>query len=165
MAQRERPHVGFVIERILGHATHAENLARLLPQQSYIDATVVGIDWDMAGVPARIPGFNSNWTVRAGVRARRAIRTMRRTHPLDALFIHSQVPAVLTQDRMRRIPTVVSLDATPLQYDELGPYYAHTPGHPKVERLKWRANQRCFQRAAHLVTWSKWAKEGLVEGY
>ena len=61
---------------------------------------------------------------------------------------------------MRRIPTVVSLDATPLQYDELGEHYAHEPGNARVEQLKYRANRRCFERAAHVVAWSEWAKQG-----
>jgi glycosyltransferase involved in cell wall biosynthesis len=83
----------------------------------------------------------------------------------DVLFVHTQVPAVLLGAWMRRVPTVVSIDATPQQYDELGEHYAHTPGHPRVERAKFHANRRCFERAAHLVSWSQWGKQGLVEGY
>ena len=48
--------------------------------------------------------------------------------PLDAMFVHTQVPAILVPDRLRRIPTVVSLDATPIQYDELGAHYDHDTG-------------------------------------
>jgi glycosyltransferase involved in cell wall biosynthesis len=66
---------------------------------------------------------------------------------------------------MARVPTIVSVDATPLQYDELGAHYDHRAGNRHVERLKWRANRACFQRATHIVSWSSWAKHGLVDGY
>jgi glycosyltransferase involved in cell wall biosynthesis len=165
MEERARPRVGFVLERALGHVTHAENLKRLLPDQPSIEAAVYEVDWETSGWPARLPVFNGNWTVRAGVRARRGIRLLHRARPLDSLFIHTQVPAVLSPDWLKRIPTVVSVDATPLQYDELGEHYDHHPGHRHLERLKWRASRLCFERAAQLVSWSAWAKQGLVDGY
>lgn len=164
--QRHRPpHIGFVLELALGHAAHAENLKRLLPRAGPVDADVLEIDWAVHGLAARIPVFNSNWTVRAGLRARRGVARMHRQRRLDSLFVHTQVPAILMSDRMKSIPTVVSVDATPLQYDELGDQYDHRTGSTQVERLKWQANRRCFERAAHIVTWSAWASGGLVDGY
>jgi glycosyltransferase involved in cell wall biosynthesis len=154
-----------VLERSLGHITHAANLAVLLPQIDSVDAEIVEVEWDTAGLAARVPVFSSNWTVRSGLRARRAIRDLRRHRPLDALFIHTQVPAVLSPDHLRRVPTVVSLDATPLQYDELGSHYGHAQGNRHVERMKWKANRLCFRRARHIVTWSEWARQGVVDGY
>ena len=159
------PHVGFVLERSLGHRTHADNLAQILPTEPGIDAELFEVPWDVEGLPAKVPGFNSNWTIRAGLRARRGIRQMHRAKRLDALFIHTQVPAILAPDWVRRVPTVVSLDATPLQYDELGASYDHATGHPRVEQLKWRANRACFERSRHVVAWSSWAKQGVVDGY
>ena len=43
------------------------------------------------------------------------------------MFVHSQVPAVLL-GRWMRTPTVVWLDATPIQYDSLGEFYQHEVG-------------------------------------
>ncbi len=94
-----------------------------------------------------------------------AIRHARREKQFDAMFVHTQVPAVLIPDLVKRVPTVVSLDATPRQYDELGDHYAHATSGARVERLKWRANRLCFERAVHVVTWSRWAKAGLVDDY
>jgi glycosyltransferase involved in cell wall biosynthesis len=159
------PRVGFVLERSLGHITHADNLTRLLPSQDLIAADVVQIEWETNGIAARLPLYSTNWTVRSGLRARAAIRRLRRTAHVDALFIHTQVPAVLSPDHVRRVPTVVSLDATPLQYDELGSHYGHATGPAAVERLKWAANRACFRRARHIVAWSAWAKQGVVDGY
>jgi len=103
--------------------------------------------------------------VRAGLRARQAIRDIRRDGPLDAMFVHTQVPAILLPDLLRRIPTVVSLDATPIQYDELGEHYGHATGGERVEQLKLRANRACFARARAVVTWAAWTKRGLIDRY
>jgi glycosyltransferase involved in cell wall biosynthesis len=153
--------VGFVLEQTLGHVTHSSNLHALVPRNDSIDAVFADVEYEVSGVAARVPGYR-NWTIRAGIRARRAIRSLR---PLDAMFIHTQVPAILCVDRMRRIPTVVSLDATPLQYDDLGLHYGHGTGSPRVEKLKWKLNRSCFMAAAALVTWSHWTKVDLVERY
>ena len=90
---------------------------------------------------------------------------MRRQGALDALFIHTQVPATLLPDVLSRIPTVVSLDATPRQYDELGAFYDHRRGSRIGESLKAAVHRHCFRRAARLVTWSEWSKAGLVDEY
>src|SRR5215218_4159060 len=165
MSTHLRPRVGFVLERALGHDSHAANLHHTLSTEARIDAELFDVRWDVTGIQTRLPLFNSNWTVRAGVRARRGIKRMNGDGRLDALFIHTQVPAVLASDWMKRVPTVVSLDATPLQYDQLGEHYEHHRGPRAVEALKYRASKRCFERAAHLVTWSAWAKQGLIDGY
>lgn len=158
------PHVAFVLEQTLGHITHADNLRRLVPRSHDIDATFVPIEFDVDGWAARVPGYG-NWTVRAGTRARRAVRKVRARRPLDAMFVHTQVPAILMADLVKRIPTVISLDATPRQYDELGDHYGHATSSARVERLKWRANRTCFERAAHIVTWAAWTRQGLIDEY
>jgi glycosyltransferase involved in cell wall biosynthesis len=158
------PRIGFVLEQTLGHITHADNLTRLVREDPSIDAVFLPIEFEVDGLPARVAGFG-NWTIRAGIRARRALRRARRDGRLDALFVHTQVPAILLPDVVRRTPTVVSLDATPIQYDELGAHYGHPTGHPRVERVKWRANRDCFARAAAIVTWAHWTKAGLVGRY
>ena len=158
------PRVGFVLEQTLGHITHAANLRALVTADRSIEAAFAPIEFEVSGWAARLPPYR-NWTVRAGLRARRAIRQLRRGGSLDALFVHTQVPAVLSPDHLRRTPTVVSLDATPIQYDELGLHYGHDTGGERIERLKWRANRACFGRASRIVTWSAWAKAGLVDRY
>ena len=159
------PRLGFVLERSLGHTSHAETLLAHLPAETSIDAAVAQIDYGVEGPAARLPIYRSDWTLRAGLRARRSVRRMHREGHLDTLFMHTQVPAILSPDWMYRIPTVVSLDATPLQYDQLGDLYDHKVGNRLSERMKWRANRACFRRARHVVTWSHWAKAGVVDGY
>jgi glycosyltransferase involved in cell wall biosynthesis len=136
----------------------------LLTPDERIEATFARIDFDLGRRWVRPPGFGY-WTVRAGVRARRALRHMGHDGRLDALFVHTQVAATLMPDVLRRIPSVVSLDATPIQFDALGRYYGHATNGPRVERIKWRLNRACFARADRLVAWSHWAKQGLVDRY
>jgi glycosyltransferase involved in cell wall biosynthesis len=157
--------VGMIVEQALGHRTHAENLQRAVPQDPEIEAVWGLIPWEVGGLAARLPLYGSNWTVRAGLRARRHLTRMARSGRLEALFFHTQVPAVLALDWVRRVPTVVSLDATPLQYDALGASYGHATGPAGLERLKWRLNRAVFHSAGHLVAWSDWARRGLGEGY
>lgn len=156
--------IGFVLEQTLGHITHTKNLQALIVADDTVDPAFAPVAFDVDGWRAKIPGFG-NWTVRAGIRARRAIRALQRDGKLDALFVHTQVPAVLVPDRIRRIPSVVSLDATPIQYDELGAHYGHDTGSARVERLKWKANRACFRGAAAVVTWADWTKQGLIDRY
>ena len=156
--------VGFVLEQTLGHVTHSDNLTRLVPADPRIEAEFLPVAFDPDPRWAKVPG-HGNWTVRSGLRARRAVRRLRRTGPLDALFVHTQVPATLIPDVLWRIPSVVSLDATPRQYDELGEHYGHETGGDRVEKAKRSLHRASFDRADRLVAWSEWAKQGLVDDY
>jgi glycosyltransferase involved in cell wall biosynthesis len=159
------PHLGFVLEQTLGHVTHVDNLRTIISADPRVRAGWFPLAFDVKGAAARVPYYNSSWTIRAGLLARRLIGRADRHDPLDALFVHTQVPAVLLGRWMKRIPTVVSLDATPMQYDELGQAYRHGVGPPIVEGAKHALNVRCFRAARQLVSWSSWAKAGLVDYY
>lgn len=157
--------IGFVMEQALGHVTHTKNLQTNVSADPDVRAHWALVPFDVTGLAARIPVYKSNWTVRAGLRARGALSQMARTTRLDALFFHTQVPAVLSADWARRFPSIVSIDATPIQYDRLGEFYQHDSGPAWLENLKWRLNRDCFRAARHLVTWSRWAKQGLIDDY
>jgi glycosyltransferase involved in cell wall biosynthesis len=66
---------------------------------------------------------------------------------------------------MRQLPSIVSLDATPIQYDKLGAVYNHSPGSTRLEAIKKKLNIRAFSAAKSLVSWSEWAKSSLVADY
>jgi glycosyltransferase involved in cell wall biosynthesis len=111
----------------------------------------------MSASEKRIPIYRSNWTVRSGVRARRAIASMARDQQLDALFVHTFVPAALSRDWMRKVPTIISVEATPGQIDALGHEYEHRVHGRALERLKHTAHTQGIRRAARVITWSAWA--------
>jgi glycosyltransferase involved in cell wall biosynthesis len=157
--------VGFVVENILGHASHARNLAQFVSLVPGIAADLRPLSFEPTGLGRRLPVYRSNWSLRSGIQSRRAISSMRRQAPLDGLFIHTQVPALISADSWRRIPTVISVDATPRQIDELGTQYDHRVRGGVLERLKHGANATVFRRAVRVVAWSSWARSGLERDY
>src|SRR4051794_140306 len=67
---------------------------------------------------------------------------------------------------MRQVPSIVSLDATPINYDSLGPYYDHAAASDSfLDRQKYRLNRQAFHAATGLVTWSEWARDSLIGDY
>jgi glycosyltransferase involved in cell wall biosynthesis len=156
---------GFLLEQSLGHVTHTKNLLTNVALDPEVHAHWGLIDFEATGIAGRIPVYKSNWTVRAGARAYRKVARMNRQTRLDALFFHTQVPAILAQRWLRKIPGIVSLDATPRQYDELGAFYKHEQGPAWLEAWKWRLNRDCFRSARRLVAWAEWTKLGLVQDY
>ena len=158
-------HIGFIIEQALGHVTHTKNLQANIPNHPEITPHWALPVWKKTGLASKIPVYKNNWTLQASLQARQMIGNIQRQTKLDVLFFHTQVTAVLAQNWIRRIPSVVSLDATPLQYDSLGQFYAHDSGPEWLETLKWRLNRDCFASAKHIVTWSEWAKQGVVGEY
>jgi glycosyltransferase involved in cell wall biosynthesis len=157
--------IGFILEQGLGHRTHALNLQATVGHDRAVRALWQPMEQQTSGLWAKLPLVNRYWTVQAGLRARQAIAQMQRQTPLDALFFHTQVMAVLATNWVKQIPSVISLDATPLQYDALGEYYTHARERQWLEDQKWRMNRNCFRHARHLVTWSHWAKYGLIDEY
>jgi glycosyltransferase involved in cell wall biosynthesis len=110
--------------------------------------------------------LRSNWSPRATRRARRALNAALARAPHQALVFHTQVTALFSVSLMRRLPSIVSLDATPLNYDRVGAAYGHTPaGDGFLDRRKFAMNRAVFEAAASLVTWSEWAKRSLEEDY
>jgi glycosyltransferase involved in cell wall biosynthesis len=157
--------IGFIIEQALGHITHTKNLQLNVPRDPEVQAHWGLVPWETHGLASHIPVYKSNWTVRAGLRARQAVAEIARHTQLDVLFFHTQVPAVLSTNWIKRFPSIVSLDATPIQYDSLGQFYNHDQGSAWLEHMKWKLNHDCFQAARRLVAWSSWAKQGLVNDY
>lgn len=156
-------HIAFIIEQALGHITHGQNLKKNVAHDPTIKAS-----WGLPKQPqnwqGRVPILR-NWTIQAGMQANQALRQISQEAPIDVIFFHTQVTAILAGKWLKRHPSVVSLDATPIQYDSLGEFYAHDPGPSWQEKRKWEMNRTCYMSAKHLVTWSTWAKDSLVADY
>ncbi|MEQ8440286.1 MAG: glycosyltransferase family 4 protein [Ilumatobacter fluminis] len=152
-----------VLEQTLGHITHTSNLRSLIPAVDGVEARFVTVPFEIDRRP--IPIWD-NWTVRAGRRARRSVKQLwREGGRPHAMFVHTQVPAVLMGRLVSDVPTVISLDATPRQYDALGHVYNHTTGPAPIERVKLAANRRSLSHAQHVVTWSAWTRDDVIAEY
>jgi glycosyltransferase involved in cell wall biosynthesis len=158
--------ISFALEYSLGHITHGDNLKSALKNDLAINPTYFDIPYDNTPLPAlwsRIGPIRSNWTARASLVAYQSIKKTMKS--ADAAFFHTQVTSIFSAGLMRRLPSIVSLDATPIQYDALGAVYNHAPGSGPLESIKKRLNIRSFNAAKRLITWSEWAKSSLVSDY
>jgi glycosyltransferase involved in cell wall biosynthesis len=158
------PHIGVLLEQTLGHVTHGRNLEHTFRQVDDAWFECRELPFEPEAALDRFPPY-SNWTVRSSLAARSAVKAMEAVAPLDALFVHTHVPASLLLRHMKRVPTVVSIDATPAQIDSLGGSYNHDVHPGVVEKAKRLIHTQCFQRATGLVTWSRWAADSLVDDY
>jgi glycosyltransferase involved in cell wall biosynthesis len=159
-------HTAFVMEQALGHVTHARNLEATLKARADVDPTWLPIPFDVSGPSKLVPLLRSNWSVRASWRARRALNAVLTSRAPQALVFHTQVTALFSVGLMRRIPSLISLDATPINYDTVGAYYGHkTAGTGFIDRRKYQMNREAFHAASVLVTWSDWARASLIGDY
>jgi glycosyltransferase involved in cell wall biosynthesis len=161
-----RIRAAFVMEQTLGHVTHTRNLTRIVAEQIQVVPTWLPVPFGVEGPGRLVPVFRENWSVRASWRARRTLTRALAVQPHDVIFFHTQVTALFSRGTMRRLPTVVSLDATPINYDSVGRYYRHrAAGDGWLDRQKFRLNREVFQAAKALVTWSDWARRSLIDDY
>jgi glycosyltransferase involved in cell wall biosynthesis len=158
--------LGFVMEQTLGQVTHTQNFQQWVAKDREVEAEWILITMGPTEPWARTPLIRRNWTVQASLQARTRIQDVLRSKSLDALFFHTQVTALFGHGLMKRIPSVVSMDATPLNLDTLGSSYAHTPSTIRqVESVKNALTRRTISRARRLVIWHDWGKESLVRDY
>jgi glycosyltransferase involved in cell wall biosynthesis len=159
-------YIGFVMEQTLGHVTHHRNLARWVEEAGSVCPIWLPVPFRAEDRYERLPGVRSNWSLRASLRARDAVRCALRDRQLDALFFHTQTTALFASPFMRRMPTVVSLDATPLNYDQVGAEYGHNTGNNGwLDARKYRWSRQTFHSAAAIVAWCRWARNSLVHDY
>lgn len=101
--------------------------------------------------------------MRASLRTRRRLKGAWRDH--DALLIHTQTAALFSVSLMRRVPTVISTDVTPIGYDRVGGPHGHFRGPYAAEVIKRWVVKRAFLHAAAIAAWSDWTRASLVEDY
>lgn len=160
-----RPYrIGFVLEQALGHVTYGRNIATAVARRSDVDPVWLEVPWNPPTRAAKLPVIRNNWTLRASLEARR-LWSAARADTFDALFLHTQTVSLFAAGLMRRVPTVLSLDATPINFDAVGEAYGHAGGNAAIESMKRRAYRRVFAAATSFTTWSQWAKDSLVDDY
>lgn len=157
----------FVMEQTLGHVSFTQNMQSALGADSEVD-----LAWEAVNTPQERwwepwPLVRSNWSLRASLKARHAIGCEYRAAGRPDLYLfHTQVVSLLSSGWLRNSPpVVVSMDATPLNYDRVGRAYGHRVNPAAVERFKFWLNRRAFHHANFLVTWSNSARRSLIDDY
>jgi glycosyltransferase involved in cell wall biosynthesis len=153
----------FVIEDGLGHAVHAANVERVLAGTAHVAGRVIRVR--PPADPRHAAPFVENWSVQTSWLTRRAVEAHTHHDPIDALFIHTQVASLLARPIMRRVPTIVSLDATPRNFDTMADAYQHLRQTRAVEWGKDMVSRRALHASAAIVTWSQWAADSVVGDY
>lgn len=157
--------IAFVLEQSLGHVTFARNFRPTVDADPDVLPTWIPVEYSRGRrcFPASL--LDRNWSVRASRSARRALRDAGAPGAFDTVLFHTQVTALASAGLLRTLHGVVSLDATPRNYDAVGAAYDHVRAPRAVELVKDAVNRRAFRAAAHLVTWSDWARRSLVRDY
>lgn len=159
----EARRIGFVIERALGHITHAENLRHWVDEETDVDPHWMMIPHQAQDTWDKLPGMP--FSVRLSLRARDVIRRRLLDRELDCLYLHTQSLSLFSLGFMRRIPTVISLDATPRDFTKMAQAYGSSASTGFVDQFKSAWFRRAFSGAAGLVGMSNWVKDSLVRDY
>jgi glycosyltransferase involved in cell wall biosynthesis len=155
----------FVVEDGLGHAVHALNIERVLAATPGVVGHLIRVAPDRSPNVPWLGRFVSNWSLQASRLTRRAVEQHLAQHPIDALFIHTQVASLLARPIMRRVPTIISLDATPVNFDSMAEAYRHPRQGRALECGKRAINRRAMEAADAIVTWSRWAADSVSADY
>lgn len=152
---RTLPRLALCLEQTLGHRSHSLNLqAALIPSDS-IDVFAIE--------PPTRPHVKLPWTLRASWQAREQLRESAVCY--QSTLFHTQSVSLFARSAVRGGSYVVSVDATPLQFDALGRWYGHRTQGSAVEAWKQKQYSRVFAGARGIVAWSDWAARSLVEDY
>jgi len=152
------------MEQALGHVAYGIGLREALTPRTDLECVWLDIPFT-PGNFGRLPLVGRNWTLRGSFRAARAIGKAERDTSLDALFVHTQTISLFSARHMARLPTLLSLDATPLNYDELAGAYRDPVHAAPIEKAKLFAHRAVMRNVKSFTAWSDWTKRSLVKDY
>jgi glycosyltransferase involved in cell wall biosynthesis len=162
----------FVVEMTGGNAAWFQNLKDAISGRDDVDSTWVPIELQPKEIIGRIFPVSLNWTLKGGLVTWRRIRRLERSGlAFDAALFHHQVIATFlsgfASDFARRVPTLISMDTTPVSMLKFGRWYGTPVANPNsvIRRLKRSVTRSVYSNAAHLLPFSAWAKESLIRDY
>lgn len=173
-AAREREPLRLLIvdEGVLGHRTLKRQLAAALGAMPEVEARLVTVPppgrlgrlW-LRRVPRLGDGDlqGLRWRLRWSWQARRLLKRNRAW--ADAALLVTQASSLLCKGPMRRLPVVLSVDATVGQFTALeyhGPRDRHSA---RQQRLIARLERRAIANAAAVMAWTEWNATALREEY
>jgi glycosyltransferase involved in cell wall biosynthesis len=149
--------IAYVMEQTLGNITHYLNLRRHEDALPGFAPRWLPVEYGEESL-THMP-----WTVTGGWAARQALKPL--LNDVDGVFIHTTTLALLSADTIRRKPTVLSTDGTPMNKRSMRSDYGlkrEWAGQKKGKRMLYR---QVFAGARGFVGWSNWAKQSFVEDY
>src|SRR5690606_23639559 len=159
---RHKMKLAFAIEDNVGNTTYRKNLAHFIAQREDVQAEFVPVKLIADDIWQLLPVINANYALTASARAASSLHAIDKRLGLDAAFIHSQSIALFGLSFMHKVPTVISSDATPANFDTLAQGYGHEVRGPGMERFKKHWTRATFKAAAKLLGFSEWVKDSYV---
>jgi Glycosyl transferases group 1 len=160
----KKPRIGFVLEQALGHVAYGMALKKALSGRTDFEPVWLDVPYGFEGI-GRLPVLGKNWTFRGSFRARQLVQAELERGPLDALFVNTQTVGLFLGDIAGKIPTMLSLDATPINYDELAEWYGDSVQSAPIEKVKLFIHRQVMSKMAWFTTWSEWARASLHKDY
>ena len=160
--------VGFFMDQIAGHVTNYHNLRAVAKDEAEMDARWYEISYRKPGgsierlrdeympfMPSYISGV-----ARGTLEMHRALRQAE----CDVIFTNASVRIFFSRT-FQAVPTLLDLDATPLQIDRMEAYSNGWRDPQPLAALKWHLFKRTLDAAARIQAWSQWAKQSLIDDY
>lgn len=172
MSEAEPLRVLFVGEGVLGHRTLATQLQEALATNPAVEARFVTVPppgrlarlllrrWRRAG-DADL--YELRWRLRWSWQARRLLK--RHAGEVDVAMITTQASALLSRGPMRRLPCVLTVDATVRQFTALEYERPRDRFSGLQDRILARLERRAIGAAAAVVAWSDWNAQALRDEY
>ncbi len=156
---------GFIMQQVLGHITGYRNFRRCVEQDASVIPTWNEVTYyEPGGWIERLPLLPAGpkGVARAALQVRRGLRK----GPYDAVLFNSQALCTFVRGWMRRVPSVIVTDVTPLQFDLMGEFYGHPlPKDSALNRYKHRVVTDVYRSARLIAPWSNWTKASLMRDY
>lgn len=155
----------FIMEQQVGHQTFYKNLRRFIEPEPDLTTAWVEVTYSSPdNMWERLPLVPNG--VRGSLVGRSQVREGISRLPADVFFFNTQVPGALAGGKLGKRPYILCTDITPIQYDAMGEHYGHHPdSNSIISRYKHNANLKLFKNAAHIVPWSTWTAQSLIQDY
>jgi glycosyltransferase involved in cell wall biosynthesis len=148
--------IAFVIENQLGHRALLANLKVKISNLPDVHPVWLPLDPYGDSLLERLPRIRDQHALIFGLKARRLLRDGAAGGKLDAYFMHTQRMAHFAVDRMRQVPTFLSIDATPYELDAFYRGINNLPSQRGSTYWKLRdaIHRRTYAAARGIVTMS-----------
>lgn len=155
---------------VMGHGQLTEALSAGLAETTGVEARFAGLS-PMGRVAAalatrQLPVLSAReldmralrWHMVQSLRARAAVERALAGRRMDAVVVHSQSVAMAMAGRMRRTPTVLSLDVTVADWAGMPAWRSSRPYGQAVLAPSRTMERRALESAALTVAWTAWAQ-------
>ena len=150
-----------------GTEVFMKNLRSYVESRKDVAARWLEIPRPVSSGSGSIEKLFDNWTLRASIRTASAIRELRRNGTIIRGAFFNHLTAVSLLPYRKSIPSILSLDITPVLLNRDTEWYRHEGFRTKgfAERLSRSWTSRTYAAMRYLLPWSQFAGDSLVADY